>query len=58
MKPTDNQIKKAFEQTNIPDPSDTAKKEALQRAMDEFAKKNAATRKKNQRISRVHTSDG
>jgi len=51
MKPTDNDIKNAFEQMKIPDPSETARKKTVQRAMDEFTKKNTLVEKKSKGFS-------
>ncbi len=48
MKPSDNDIKKAFEQMDIPEPSGSAKDKAVQEALQEFAKKNARIEKKSQ----------
>jgi Ca-activated chloride channel family protein len=46
MKITDDDIKKSFEQMEIPEPSESARKRALQEAMDEFAKKSVLVEKK------------
>ena len=46
MKITDNDINKAFETMDIPEPSETAKNKAIQEAMDEFVKKNELVEKK------------
>jgi Ca-activated chloride channel family protein len=43
MKLSNDDLKKAFQQTPIPEPSDDIKKLALQRAADEFAPKSAQT---------------
>jgi len=45
MKITDDKIKKAFEQIEIPEPSESAKNQAVQSAMDEFVKKNVLAEK-------------
>ena len=45
MKPTDNDIKKAFKHMEIPQPSGPAKDKAVQEAMKEFAKKNPLNEK-------------
>lgn len=51
MKPTDNDIKKAFSRDTVPAPSETAKNKAIQGALDELSKKNAAREKKSQGFS-------
>lgn len=51
MKPTDNDIKKALEQLNIPDPSENVKNDAIQRATEEFVKKNPQVENKTKGFS-------
>ncbi|MDH3329752.1 MAG: VWA domain-containing protein [Desulfobulbaceae bacterium] len=46
MKPADNDIKKAFRQLEIPEPSETAKNKAVRKATDEFVKINITGAKK------------
>ena len=46
MKITDNDIKKTYEQMEIPDPSKSAKNSAMQEALKEFAKKSDLAEKK------------
>jgi len=48
MKITDDDIKKALEQMEIPEPSESARKRTVQSAMDEFAKKNVLSQKSSQ----------
>ena len=51
MKITDDEIKKAFEQIAIPEPSKSAKDKAMQSAMDAFVKKNVLAEKNSKGIS-------
>ena len=46
MKIIDDKIKKAFEQMEIPEPSESTRNRAIQEAVDEFAKKNILDEKK------------
>lgn len=51
MKFTDKDIKKAFEQIQVPEPSEAARQKAVREAMDEFVKKSIIREKKCQGFS-------
>lgn len=48
MKITDRDIRKTFEQIEVPEPSESKKKETIEKAVAEFTRKNAAEEKKSQ----------
>jgi len=53
MKPKDEDIRKAFRQADIPEPSEAARDRAVREAMDEFVKKSVLAEKKSQGFSAV-----